>query len=177
PHMSASKNGLAYFRALCDTLTELDENGQVAPALAESWSAVEPTVWEFKLTEGVTFSNGEPLDSNAVKFSIDRILNPDSGSVHASTFSAIESVEAVDATTVHVRTAEPNGLIPRLLSSLFIVPPQYIAEVGDEGFAAAPIGSGSFTLESHARGVRTELVSRPDSWRGAPQVERVSLVI
>lgn len=177
PHMSASKNGLAYFRALFDTLTELDENGQVAPALAESWSAVEPTVWEFKLTEGVTFSNGEPLDSNAVKFSIDRILNPDSGSVHASTFSAIESVEAVDATTVHVRTAEPNGLIPRLLSSLFIVPPQYIAEVGDEGFAAAPIGSGSFTLESHARGVRTELVSRPDSWRGAPQVERVSLVI
>src|SRR5690606_19095359 len=97
PHMSASQNGLAYFRALFDPLPELDENGQVAPALAESWSAVEPTVWEFKLTEGVTFSNGEPLDSNAVKFSIDRILNPDSGSVHASTFSAIESVEAVDA--------------------------------------------------------------------------------
>jgi len=177
PHMSASRNGFAYFRGVFDTLTELDDNGQVVPALAEAWAALEPTVWEFQLRSNVTFSNGEPFDANSVVFSIERILNPDSGSVHSATFSAIESVEAVDAATVRIHTAEPNGLIPRLLSSLFILPPQYIAEVGADGFAANPIGTGPFTLQSHARGVRTELVSWDGSWRGAPNLERVSFVI
>src|SRR3954451_16277927 len=50
-----------------DGLAALDADGAVQPALAESWATVDDRTWEFRLRPGVTFHNGEPLDSTAVR--------------------------------------------------------------------------------------------------------------
>src|SRR5687768_13471932 len=47
---------------------------QKTPLLAESWKTLDDLTWQFKLRKGVQFTNGEPFNAEAVKFSIERIL-------------------------------------------------------------------------------------------------------
>ena len=51
--------------AIYDPIVMFDDNGDVVPALATSWDMISPTVWRFKLREGVRFSNGEPFNAQA----------------------------------------------------------------------------------------------------------------
>src|SRR5712692_2904324 len=56
-----------------DTLLFRDRDLKIIPWLAESWTLVNPTTWEFRLRRGVKFHNGEEFDAEAVKFSLDRL--------------------------------------------------------------------------------------------------------
>ncbi|HSE03771.1 MAG TPA: ABC transporter substrate-binding protein, partial [Methylomirabilota bacterium] len=56
-----------------DFLLERDQDLKIVPMLAESYRNVGPTVWEFKLRRGARFHNGEPVDAEAVKFTVERI--------------------------------------------------------------------------------------------------------
>ena len=58
------------------------ESGEYVSDLAESFEAVDDTTWEFKLKEGITFHNGEALDSNDVKYSLERPAQDDTTLEH-----------------------------------------------------------------------------------------------
>ena len=59
-----------------DTLVMRDAQMRLVPGLAESWRAVDDTTWEFKLRSGVRFTNGEEFNAEAVKFTLERVLDP-----------------------------------------------------------------------------------------------------
>lgn len=129
-----------------DTMVLRDEDMQLVPGLATEWTSIDDTTWEFKLREGVTFHNGEPFDAEAVKFSLDRVLNPDNNSPTISYIRTISSIEVVDPMTVRIVTSEPDPLLPTRMSRYpaYIVPPKYIAENGREHFANNPVGTGAY---------------------------------
>src|SRR5688572_25506746 len=66
PYRGITLPAVLPLQAIFDTLTTLDAQGNAIPALALEWRAESPTSWILKLRPGVTFSNGEPFDSNAV---------------------------------------------------------------------------------------------------------------
>jgi peptide/nickel transport system substrate-binding protein len=110
-----------------ETLTKINEDGSVAPLLAESWQATpDLKTYTFKLRKGVKFQNGEPFDSAAVKFSFERAAAPTSTNKDKSLFQSFESVAAPDSDTVVVamKYSEPN--LPFLLgqASTSIVEPK-----------------------------------------------------
>ena len=95
------------------------------------------------------FHNGEPFDAAAVKFSIERMLNPQQAAPGRTSIATIDHVEVVDPLTVNVITKTPFPLLPVRMSpghcgTVGIVPPKYVAQVGDAGFAVKPVGTGPY---------------------------------
>src|SRR5690349_23627232 len=104
-------------RNIFDTLLERDEQLVVRPALAaEMPKLVGPTAWEFKLRNGVRFHNGEPVDAEAVKWSLERLVDPKLKLRGSPPFSPIDRVEVVDPLTVRVHTKAPWPILDTLMS-------------------------------------------------------------
>src|SRR5207249_8386087 len=139
-HMHCDKNAHEPDRQIFDTLLRRNlKTLQLEGNLAESWRAVNDTTWQFKLKRNVQFHNGEPFDAAAVKFSVERMLDPKQGAPGRTSIATIDHVDIVDPYTVNVITKAPFPLLPVRMSpghcgTVGIVPPKYIAQVGDAGF-------------------------------------------
>lgn len=158
-----------------DTLVMRDKDMQLVPGLAESWTAVNDTTWEFKLRRGVKFHDGEDFNADAVKFTIDRILDPAAKSPTLSYIRTISGVEVVDPYTVRITTNGPDPLLPTRMSRYpaYIVPPAYVKQVGNDVFASKPVGTGAYKFVEFVPDQHVILEANPDYWRGAPSIGRV----
>ncbi len=132
-----------------DSLVRLSPGGTIEPSLATSWRRSGDRAMDFTLRKGVQFHDGEPLTPAAVKFSIEKLIDPKSGFPGAGFLNSIESVEVVDADTVRIKTRYPDGILLHRLAGLVpILPPQYIAQRGLGYFGSHPIGTGTFRFVS-----------------------------
>ena len=96
-HMHCDKNAHEPDRQIFDTLLRRNlKTLQLEGNLAESWRLVNDTTWQFKLRRNVKFHNGEPFDAAAVKFSIERMLNPQQAAPGRTSIATIDHVDVVD---------------------------------------------------------------------------------
>lgn len=175
PFMSSSRTSWYTWRAVFDTLTELGPNVAPAPALAVSWTNTAPNTWIVKLRPATAFSNGEPVNASAVIATIRYLQSPDAAQeAVARETASIKSVRELDPLTLEFVTHEPDPMFARQLATLPVVPPVYWAKVGRESFAAAPIGTGPYIVESWGK-TRITLKANPSSWR-APKSARAEIV-
>ena len=169
--------GWSVVHALFDHLVERDFEGNIVPGLALSWTVVNESTLEFALRDGVTFHNGEPFTAESVKFSVERMLGEEEAP-NQSKFTAIDAVEIVDDRTVRLILNRPDGtLLDSLTSRLAMLPPQYFAEVGAEGFATVPVGTGPFSFVGWSRDDHVRLAANENYWdgsyKGKPMVDTV----
>jgi len=134
--------------------------------LAVSWQVISPTVWEFKLREGVTFTDGTPFTADDVVFTFGRIpkvLNSPSSFDFA--VKPIIRIEIVDAHTLRFHTAEPQPLMPYNLTNVRIVSRKYgeSASTGDYNTGKAAVGTGPYRLIDFTVGEHATL-RRNDAW-------------
>lgn len=158
---------------LWDTLTWLDDDLRVEPRLAESWTLVNDLTWEFALRQGIIFHNGEPLNAEAVRFSIERAQSL-AGSVE--TFAediGLERVEVVDDYTLRLVTSQPVANLPFHLAFLEILPPVYYSETPLDQLAVAPVGSGPYRLDQWIPGQGVVLEAISTYWGGTPTLPRL----
>jgi peptide/nickel transport system substrate-binding protein len=157
-----------------------DRTGKLLPTLATSWQIREddPTIWEFKLREGVKFHNGNTFNADDVVFSLERALQPSSDMKGLLTF--IDKVSKVDDSTVHIKTKGPNPLVPNYLTNLYMMDKQwaeanntitvqdYKAKVDNYSVRNAN-GTGAYMLVSREQDVKTVL-KRNDGYWGKSEV-------
>ncbi len=146
-------------------LTRFGPDGSVNPGLAESWEISEDGLtYTFALRPGVSFHDGTSMDASDVVFSLDRARAEDSANAQKALFEGIESVEAIDDTTVRVTLSAANGsfLFNMAWGDAVIVAPESI-----ESIKTAPIGTGAFKFADWVQGDQIELV-RNDSYWGTP---------
>ncbi|MFZ4451635.1 ABC transporter substrate-binding protein [Salibacterium aidingense] len=158
-----------------DTLLTSDEDNNVAPALATDWEATDDKTWEFQLRDDVTFHNGEEFNAETVKFSIERLLDPETQSPIVE-LSNVEEVNIVDDYTVEIVTETPDPILPNKLT-LFggvMVPKEYIEEEGEEHFAENPVGTGPFQYDSWQKDSEVVMDAYEDYWQGAPKVDELT---
>ena len=108
PQISAGDSTNLVARSVLDSLIGQKADGTLVPWLAKSWEANEDvTQFTFELETGITFSDGTPFNADAVKFNLDRIANPETGSQYAiSLLGPYESTTVVDEDTVQVNFSE-----------------------------------------------------------------------
>jgi len=155
---------------LWDTLAWLNDDLELEPRLAESWSLVNDLTWQLELRQGVTFHNGEPFNAQAAKFSLERTaLLGNSLETFASDVT-LQNVEIVDDYTVRIHTAEPAVSMIYELSTVEMLPPVYYAETDLTDLARNPVGSGPYQLVSWDPDGSIVLEADADYWQGAPTI-------
>jgi len=152
PHIGQSIPDDNVHKHLFQSLTRFNSNVALEPYMAESWEAIDDVTWEFKIKEGYTFHNGEPVNAEAFKFALDRGQEMFETGVGRTSYAYgllnLAEVKAVDEYTLHIVTKAPNPLIPEHVAHVQTAaqPPQYITEVGDEEFGLTGIGSGPYMI-------------------------------
>lgn len=138
------------FRALTfESITRLREDGSVGPGLATEFGYVgdDYQTFEFTLRQDAVFSDGEPVDAEAVKTWLEYF--PTAGGQYANSL-ALDSVEAVDDWTVRINLAETNRDVPFLLSGGgqnwgWVASPEAVAT--PEALSRQTFGAGPYTLD------------------------------
>src|SRR5215813_5279398 len=115
PTMARTYVGRIVFASLCDKLFDIDEKLNVVPQLALSHeTSADGKAVTIRLRPGVKFHDGEPLDAEAAKFSIERHLTM-TGSFRKPEIASVERVEVVDPLTIRLVLKEPySPLIAQL---------------------------------------------------------------
>ncbi|WP_243546939.1 ABC transporter substrate-binding protein [Pseudodesulfovibrio tunisiensis] len=150
-----------------DKLIRQDNRQKLEPGLAESWTPVSDTVWEFKLRKGVTFHDGSPFTAKDVKFTLERIPQvPNSPSSFTGFVTAIKEIEIVDDHTIRFHTENPAPLLPRNLAAFPIVSKKNAEGRKTEDFnsGVACIGTGPYKLVKWDRGDKITYARNDNYW-------------
>lgn len=175
PGLQYDSASYTVYRNIFDQLVRRDPKTQeVVPWVAESWKRVDATTWSFKINDGITFSNGEKLTADDAAFSINRILDESFNSPQFANFSTISKATAKSDGELVVETAEPSPTLLSYLTTLSVVPKDYVNEVGDEKFNTDPIGSGAYTVASATSGSSIEMKANGKYWKGKPKIGKVT---
>ncbi|MGB7285834.1 MAG: ABC transporter substrate-binding protein [Salaquimonas sp.] len=170
PHLDPTAGAAAaidevVYANVFEGLTRINQNGEVKPALAESWEITnDGKTYTFTLKKGVKFHDGSDFDAEDVKFSLDRARAEDSTNAQKGLFASIESVEVVDPNVVRVNlsTQAGNFLFNMGWGDAVIVAPE-----SAEGNKENPVGTGPFKLGKWTKGSSIEIV-RNDAYWGDP---------
>jgi peptide/nickel transport system substrate-binding protein len=187
PHGVPSSGQNVLMPYLFDTLIFRDRDNNVHPYIAERWElSEEGKVITFYLRQDVHFTDGMPLNADAVVFTFNRFKEMGVKSPFYGSLQMIDSVEDVDEYTVRMTLVQPYSTIYSVLSSPYfgIISPTAVAKEGDD-FGLNPVGSGAFKLESWDPGVSLALVRNEDyHWgppvfgnQGAPYLERLEFPV
>ena len=173
PHLHLETPAANVLLQMYDTLLFRDKDLKLIPWLAESWKLVNPTTWEFKLRKGAKFHNGEDVDAEAVKFSLERIIDPNTKPQRQITFfNLVERVDIVDKLTARVITKKPFPVLENNLALLGnIVPPKYFKSNDMAHLAKNPVGSGPYKFVRWAKDEQIVMEANEQWWGGAPKVK------
>ena len=152
-----------------DTLVARDQRGNLIPSLATEWRPIDDVTWRFTLRRGVTFHNGEPFNAHAVKFSMDRLMDPATASPIAELRNLV-AANVVDQYTIDLVTEAPDPILPNklVLFGGVIMPPRHVTENDPEWVARNPVGTGPFRFVSWRRDSEVVMEAFADHWRGPP---------
>jgi peptide/nickel transport system substrate-binding protein len=155
-----------------DGMLEVDKDFNLVPMLARGFEVSSDGLeMTFELEEGVLFHDGEEFTAEDVVYTFDWYRNPENAAVNANSYAGIESVEAVDDYTAIIRLKSVDASFLVLGATTFILPEHYHSEVGKEGYASAPIGTGPFKLKEWRAAEQTTLVANDDYFRGRPYLD------
>lgn len=172
--MPSGATGASELSAVYDVLARWDPvDDTFKPQLAEEITPNEDfTTWTVTLRDGVTFSDGTPLNAEAVTWSIDRFVEKKglNGQLIAE---GVESTETPDERTVVFNLRQPSATFPALLSS---GPGIIVAPSSVQGDQFTPIGAGPFSVERFAPQDELVLAPRADYWGGKPYLDQLRFV-
>ena len=167
PFRGNGRPGSQVWAAIFDALTELDEQGRLQPSLATAWEPVGPTVWRFHLRDDVRFGNGRVFDGDAVTAVMEWLMSPEGRrSVIGNELRGVKAVRTIDPLVVEMETAEPDPILPKRMAAVMMVEPDLWRQLGPDGFAQQPVGTGSFLLKGwDQRRRQAQAVANPYRWR------------
>jgi peptide/nickel transport system substrate-binding protein len=146
-----------------------DENYNLQPLLLTSWKpSKDAKTWTLHLRKGVKFTDGTPLNAEALFFSIRYMTSPGSG------LANIQSMDSVDEYTVRLSLKKPDAIFIHTISSLGLMSPTCVDK---KGRFVKPVGTGPFQFVEYIEGRRLVYQKNEDYWGEKPKVDKVVIKI
>jgi ABC-type transport system substrate-binding protein len=180
PHLCTDSATEVINKNIYNNLVRFDTNMKLVPDLATEWKlAKDGLTWSFNLRRGVTFQDGTPFNAAAVKFNIERVLDPRTASARRSVLAMVKSVEVVDDTDVKIVTSYPCGsfLFQMAHPVAAMVSPAAVAKWGNQKFGLNPCGTGPFKLVRWDSGEKLEFAPFEHYFEGAPKLKSLTYKI
>ena len=166
-------------------LVNITPDGKFVGDAAELWhTSPDGLLYTFKLRKNVLFHDGTPVDAAAVKFSIDRLVDPATKSGMRSFYDSVHSVEVLDPASVQIRLKQPYAFMLHMLAAyrtgLVLYSPtatqKYTLEDRKQGKPEAVVGCGPFKLVEWVKGGQL-VMERFDKYfvPGLPYLDRVMI--
>ncbi|GAA4715249.1 ABC transporter substrate-binding protein [Phytohabitans rumicis] len=169
-------------RQVLDGLVTLAEDGSIKPWLATQWSvSPDGTTYTFTLKDGVKFTDGTPVDAEAIAWNFDYWENQGgNGTAKVSIDPYYKSAKAVDATHVEISLNKPYPPFLTLITQGYFgiqSPTAFKARTEKEN-CEKPIGSGGFIVKEWKHGEEVVLTKNPDytSWPATAKHEGPAIV-
>lgn len=167
PAQSSTNQTLYVSRQIVDSLTDQDpETGEIRPWLAQRWEvSPDATTFTFHLREGVTFSDGTPLNAESVRANLDAIvhtLGAAKSPLAATYLAGYTGTDVVDPLTARVRFGRPNAQFLQATSTpqLGILAAATTSKPAEQRCLGDTIGSGPFTYAEYRQGDKITLAKR-----------------
>ena len=152
PHVAFAFASSNFYEHVYTGLTRFNARMEIEGDLATSWEVPNPTTYVFRLRRGARFHNGREVTAEDVKYSIDRVRDPKTGSPVRDTYQSVEAVEVVDRHTVRLRLSKPDGSLLSLMTgrASYVVPREEVERHGN--LQKTAVGTGPFKLAEHVPG-------------------------
>ncbi|MBR0642895.1 ABC transporter substrate-binding protein [Plastoroseomonas hellenica] len=165
PHFQSNAPNNAMASHVFDALVTNDAQSRSQPGLAASWRLIDDRNWEYKLREGVTFTDGTPFTGEDAIISLRRANDLPSTASFRTYTRGIKTMAAPDAHTLRIETAEPDPLLPNSLSRIRIISARFKdATTADFNNGQAMIGTGALVLREYVPGSHVRLAPNPNWW-------------
>jgi peptide/nickel transport system substrate-binding protein len=162
----------AVIYAIHNPLVQGDELTVTRPILAESYEVAEDGLtYTFNLHQGVKFHDGADLTANDVVYTLNYYRDEANAASIVGDFVGVGAVEAADDFTVVVSMESVNAGSLVYWAETPIVQSAYHAEVGEDTYRTAPIGTGPFKLVNWVPAEVVELEAFEDHFRGRPNID------
>ena len=192
PHLVTDGTSYGIVIEIYSGLVRLGSNpaNPFEPDLAESWSVLEGgTVYEFKLRNGLVFSNGDPVTAQDFKWSFERAAHPDTASTVAEEFlgdivgiqdivdgnaATAEGIEVVDERTLRITIDAPKAYFIAKLTypTAFVLNKNNVESLG-RNWVDEPVSTGPFTLKEYRIGQRIRLARNDNFWDRSAYLDEV----
>jgi peptide/nickel transport system substrate-binding protein len=163
--------------SIYDPILTYDPQGNIIGGACESYSlSPDGLTWTLKMRKGVKFSNGDPVTSEDVMFSIDHFTPPGSTNPWSAALSRNRvSMSCPDPDTFVFVTKTPEPPLAVCIAAVYVIPKKYFNEVGQDYFRKHPIGSGPWIYVdgSLKSGESIEFVANTEHWRVVPEFEKM----
>ena len=171
-HQTGTISTMRILQNIHDGLVTTDKNLNIIPELAESYVVSKDGMsYTFKLRDGVKFHDGSDMTSADVKYSFEKVMDPDTGAVNKPVFNSVGSIETPDNLTVIIKMDKINAPFLGRLAALgagAIIP-----EGSAETQGTMPVGAGPFKFVRREIGNEVELERFDDYWNGPACIERL----
>src|SRR5262249_60888065 len=167
-YFNTSREGILAARMIWDQLIERDpDTFEYKASLATAWRWVDDRTLEFDLRRGVTFHNAQPFDADDVVYTFNFASDPANTRLQLRNVSSIRSGKktAPLKVRIHLKRNFPAAL-EYVAGPMPIYPHIYYAEVGPQGMARKPIGTGPYMVESLEPGKSIVFVKNTKYWDG-----------
>ena len=161
-------------------LTRVRADLTVEPDLAERWEiSADGLTYTFALRQGVTFHDGTPLKASDVKFSFERLKDPEIASPSASDLASVETIEAPDDATVVLTLSTPDAaLLSVLAGQSCIVMSEAFVAANNNDVSQVAMGTGPFKFVEYVPNTSVTLEKNPDYHEeGLPYLDGIEMLI
>ena len=167
----------AVTKTFYEGLFQFDKDLKVQNVLAESYDvSKDGLVYTIKLRSGVKFHDGTDFNAEAVKVTLDRVLNQDNKLLRYNQFNRVSKVEAVNPGTVRITLKEPFGPFINSLAhaSAAMISPTALKKWGNKDIAFHPVGTGPFEFVEWKQTEAVKAKKFDGYWKkGFPKVDTV----